>query len=133
MNLPKPALAAAIPLRHLTVSVSYWDEPMLAIQSFDSPKSTFALQYMLFPFPPREKSDGVDNCFESREMALIGGPWFVVEVSREAVQPLHILTGSSAGRAVKGTISSCAIQLARGGTEGTIQRTFSIAFSLARD
>jgi len=67
----EPALAAAIPLRHLTVSVSFWDEPMLAIQSFDSHKSTFALQYMRSPFPRREKSDGVDNWFESREMTLI--------------------------------------------------------------
>lgn len=66
----EPALAADIPLRHLTVSIGSWDEPMLAIQSFDSHKSTFALQNTRFPFPPREKNDGVDNWFESREMTL---------------------------------------------------------------
>ena len=81
----EPALAAAIPLRHLKVSVSSWDEPMLAIQSFDSHKSTFALQHMRFTFVPKEKNLGVDNWFESREMPLIGGPWLVLGVSREAV------------------------------------------------
>lgn len=56
----EPALAAAIPLRHLTLSVSSWDEPMLAIQSFDSHKSTFALKNMRFPFLTKEKNIGVD-------------------------------------------------------------------------
>ena len=51
-------------------------------------------------------------------MTLIGDLWPVVGVSREAVQPLHILTGSSAGRAVKGTSTSRAIRLAHGGAGG---------------